>query len=59
MSLSNIGYKITSKAISERLKKIFPVLISHEQTAYVKDRFICETGRLMLDIIHVLSDDGY
>ena len=28
-------------------------MISHEQTAYVKDRFICETGRLISDIIEV------
>ena len=33
ISLLNINYKIASKALAERLKKIFPVFISHEQTA--------------------------
>ena len=37
-------------------------MISHEQTAYVKDRFICETGRLISDIIEVsdvFNIDGF
>ena len=28
-------------------------MIKHEQTAYVKDRFICKTGRLISGIIEV------
>ena len=51
ISLLTVDYKIASKALAERLKKILPVLISREQTAYVKDRFICKTGRLISDII--------
>ena len=53
ISLLNVDYKIAWKALAERIKKIFPVLISHEQTAYVNGRFICETGRLISDIIEV------
>ena len=37
-------------------------MISNEKTAYVKDRFICETGRLMSDIIEVsdvFNIDGF
>ena len=45
----NVDYKMASKALAERLKKILSALISHEQTAYVKDRLICETGRLILE----------
>ena len=62
ISLLNVGYKIASKALAERLKKIFPVLISNEQTAYVKDRFICETGKLISDTIEVsdvFNIDGF
>ena len=42
-------------------QKILPVLISHEQTAYDKNRFILETGNLMPDITEVsdvLNIDG-
>lgn len=42
-------------------KKILQVLISHEGTASVKDKFICETGRLISDITEVsdvLNIDG-
>ena len=37
-------------------------MISHKKTAYVKDRFICETGRLISDIIEVsdaFNIDGF
>ena len=36
-----------------KTQKILQVLISNEQTAYVKGRFICETCRLISDIIEV------
>ena len=60
--LLSVDCKIASKALAERLKKKHPVLISHEQTAYVKDRFINETGRLISDIIEVsdvFNIDGF
>ena len=62
ISLLNVDNKIASKALAERLKKILPVLISHKQTAYVKDRFICKTGRLIPDITEVsgvFNIDGF
>ena len=45
----NIDLKITSKALSEKLKKIMPNLISSQQTAYVKNRHIGESGRSISD----------
>ena len=62
ISLLNDDYKITSKALAEKLKKILSVLISHEQTAYVKDRFICEAVRLISDVTevgNVFNIDGF
>ena len=53
ISLLNVDLKIISKALSERLKKVLPLLISPSQTAYVKNRFIGESGRLISDILDV------
>ena len=46
ISLLNVDYKIMSKALATRLKETLPDLISCQQTAYVKNRFIGEGGRL-------------
>ena len=48
-----MGYKIISKALASRIKKIFPNLISLQQTAYIENRFIGESGRLIADIIKI------
>ena len=47
ISLLNINTKPISKVLAERLKKVFPSLISKNQTARVKGRFISEGGRLI------------
>ena len=47
----NVDQKILSKTQAGRLKKILPKLISPGQTAYVKNRFIGESGRLIADIL--------
>ena len=44
------------KVLDERLKEVLPSLISKNQTAYVKGRFISEGGRLISDI-HEISDN--
>ena len=49
----NVNTKILSKAISIKLKTVLPTLISSQQTAYVKNRFIGESGRLISDIIEI------
>ena len=49
----NVDSKIISKAPSEKLKEVLPDLISSQQTAYVKNRHIGESGRLMSDIIEI------
>ena len=41
------------KAISNKLKTVLPTLISSQQTAHVKNRFIGESGRLISDIIEI------
>ena len=61
-SLLNVDYKILSKALATRSKDIFLKIISPEQSAYVKNRFIGENRRLISDIIEVadlFSIEGY
>ena len=41
--------KIIGKDFSARLKKVLPLLISSQQTAYVSNRFVGESGRLISD----------
>ena len=49
--LLNVDTKIISKALSGRLKNVLSSLISTQQTAYIKNRFIGEGGRLISDIV--------
>ena len=47
ISLLNTDMKIISKVLSTRIKSVLPFLISSSQTAYVKNRFISESGRVI------------
>ena len=49
----NVDTKIFSKVISNTLKAVLPTLISSQQTAYVKNRFIEKSGGLIFDLIEV------
>ena len=51
ISLLNVDYKILTKAIAKRLEKYFPIIINHDQTGYIKGRFIGENIRLIQDIM--------
>ena len=57
-----MDYKIISKALASRVNKVLPNLISPQQTPYVENRFIGESGRLMADIIEitdVINKEGF
>ena len=41
------------KALSEKLRKVLPGLISSQQTAYVQNRHIGESRRLISDVIEI------
>ena len=43
--------KAFAKALATMLQETLPKLISFQQTAYVKNRFIGEGGRLISDIL--------
>ena len=62
ISILNVDYKIIAKALATRLKETLPKPISFQQTAYVKNRFIGEGGRLISDILEMsesLNLKGY
>ena len=49
LSLTNTDYKIIAFVFARRLQSIIDKLIGHEQSAYIKGRFIGENARLILD----------
>ena len=51
ISLVNVDAKIISKVIASRLKNVLPNIIHCNQSGYVKDRYIGETVRSILDIM--------
>ena len=62
ISLINFDTKLLSKVLAERLKKVLPTLIKHDQTAYVSGRFLGESVRLISDILDItktLNIEGY
>ena len=53
ISLLNIDTKLISKILAGRLKNVLLSLISSDQTAYVKGRFISEDSRLISDVLEI------
>ena len=45
--------KIISKVLSTRIKNVLPFLISSNQTAFVRNRFISESERVISDILEI------
>ena len=62
ISLINYDAKLLSKTLAERLKQVLPKIISHDQTAYVKNRFLGESVRLISDLLETtkkMDIDGF
>ena len=53
ISLLNVNLKMISKLHSEKLKEVLLYLNSSQQTIYVKNRHIGESGKIISDIIGV------
>ena len=51
--LLNIDTKLISKVLAEVLKKVLLSLISSDQTAYVKARFISEDSYPKIDLLQI------
>ena len=51
----NTDMKIITKVLSTRIKNVLPFLISSNQTAHVKNRFIGESGTVISDILEIAN----
>ena len=51
LTLLNCDYKIATKALANRIKLFLQKLISHDQTGFIKNRFIGENIRLIDGVI--------
>ena len=51
ISLLNVDAKIMSKVIAARIKNVLPNIIHHNQSGYVKDKYIGETARSIYDLM--------
>ena len=58
ISLINVDSKIISKVIAVRVKNVLPSIIHHNQTGYVKDRYIGETVRSIFDIMEFTDPEN-
>ena len=58
ISLVNVDAKIMSKAIATRIKNVLPNIIHHNQTGFIKDRYIGETVRSIFDIMDFTVEEN-
>jgi len=56
LTLLNCDYKLAAKSIANRLKNVFPSIISYDQTGFIKDRFIGENIRLIDSVIRLAKE---
>lgn len=57
ISLCNAFYKIISKTLANRLKVVFPDIISPRQSAFVKDRQISDNILIAHEVICFLKKE--
>ena len=59
ISLLNVDYKIATKSISNRLKKVTSNIISNAQTGFIKGRYIGENIRILCEIIEYVNERDF
>ena len=56
ISLLNVDYKIITKFIANRIKKVIPNIIHESQTGFMKGRYIGENIRLTYETLDYAED---
>ena len=51
ITLLNVDFKILARLIAKRIEPKLPTLIHTDQTGFVKERFIGQNVRLLIDIM--------
>ena len=57
ITLLNTVYKIASGSIANRLKKVLDILISKDQSGFLRGRYIGENTRLLYDIMNFTENN--
>ena len=58
ISLLNVDYKILTKIFSKRLVEILPNIIHSDQTGYIKNRFIGQNIRTIIDTLYYTKEEN-
>ena len=48
----NVCMKLISKVLASRLKRVISLIVNKNQVAYVNNRFISKSGRLISDVVN-------
>ena len=58
IALSNTDYKLLAHVLAARMQMVIGNIISYDQTAYIKGRFIGTNIRLVLDLLHYFNHNN-